>query len=69
MIATSEPRSIEQTPWVSLAEAMRLTGRTSDQIKNLAASRMIATDAPGPGCRLRYRRSDLVQLGAIALAS
>jgi hypothetical protein len=56
--------------YVSLAEAVRLSGRTAIQIRTLAMLGRIEIDAP-PGCRVRYSRADVAALARpqVALAS
>lgn len=44
--------------YLTLAEAVRVSGRSAAQIKNLAACRQIAVDG-AIGCRLTYRRADV----------
>lgn len=56
--------------YVTLAEAVRLTGRSGSQIKALAATRQVSVDAL-MGCRIRYSRADLqgIARGRTAKAS
>jgi hypothetical protein len=59
--STSTPTAAT-AEFVSLAEARRITGRSAVQIRTLAAVGRVGVDAPGPGCRVRYRRDDLARV-------
>ncbi len=68
--AAAPPAETAAGEYVSLAEAVRISGRTEVQIRTLAMLRRIKVDAPA-GCRVRYNRADVAALARpqVALAS